>query len=177
MLWYCSILFYFESVRSIVNQRKKWQYFYWFKCMRFWQVSQSFDSIKLINHFNLLTLCLKEAGMSVIEIPKKFLFFVLSYILSISLFLLQTMKIIKVYSIFCLKCKCPRFIRIQMCGASRTPSLSTLNIFSFIAHFVHGISQYITIINKTFLPSSVIECPSMHRKITVQTRLHNNKLS
>ena len=33
MLWYRNILFYFESVRLIVNQRK----------IRFWQVSQSFD--------------------------------------------------------------------------------------------------------------------------------------
>ena len=49
MLWYCSVLFYFESVQSIVNQTKNNNIFtglnIFFKAVnfRFWQVSQSFD--------------------------------------------------------------------------------------------------------------------------------------
>ena len=49
MLQYCSILFYFESVWSVVNQRKSSSIYtglnVFFKALnfRFWQVSQSFD--------------------------------------------------------------------------------------------------------------------------------------
>ena len=48
MLWYCSILFYFESVRSIVNKKNNNNFTglnVFFKALyfRFWQVSQNLD--------------------------------------------------------------------------------------------------------------------------------------
>ena len=49
MIWYCSILFYFESFRSIMNQRKHNNFFTGLNVFlralnfRFWQVSQTFD--------------------------------------------------------------------------------------------------------------------------------------
>ena len=62
MLWYCSILFYFESVRSVVNQWKNNYIFtglnVFFNALnfRFWQVSQSFDLIGSYDYGKYLTI-------------------------------------------------------------------------------------------------------------------------
>ena len=51
MLWYCRILFYFESVRSILNQRKN-SIIYWFKC-----ILQSFRLSLLTGFSELCLMC------------------------------------------------------------------------------------------------------------------------
>ena len=58
ILWYCSILFYFESVRSIVIFLKKKTIFFtglnvFFRALnfRFWQVSQGFDVLSKRDFF------------------------------------------------------------------------------------------------------------------------------
>ena len=80
ILWYCSILFYFESVRSVVNLRKNNNIFYWFKCIlqdltfRFWQVSQSFDWY--VWNFNFYTSTLRREGHSELSLSVSLCLFV-----------------------------------------------------------------------------------------------------
>ena len=71
MLWYCSILFYFESGLSIVNQWKNNNIFtglnVFFKAVnvRFWRVSQSFDfNCHIFYYFLLINFIILDENLT-----------------------------------------------------------------------------------------------------------------